>query len=138
MTQPFAARCQDAPVSPQIGEGLLDIVHRERLGEPRARAMLGRDLVAAAAGGEHERDVTRGQRVGDGEALLAAAQVDVEDRGVEAARLRIIAPALCPSNILPKVKFSTFLYGPSGYFTQAVISRNLFSVFTTQLELNRY
>lgn len=50
----------------------------------------------------------------------------------------IIAPALCPSNILPKVKFSTFLCGPSGYFTQAIISRNLFSVFTTQLELNRY
>jgi peroxin-6 len=26
----------------------------------------------------------------------------------------IIAPALCPSDILPKIKFSTFLYGPSG------------------------
>ncbi|KAF8650008.1 hypothetical protein HU200_064170 [Digitaria exilis] len=26
----------------------------------------------------------------------------------------IIAPALCPSDILPKVKFSTFIYGPSG------------------------
>jgi peroxin-6 len=26
----------------------------------------------------------------------------------------IIAPALCPSDILPKTKFSTFIYGPSG------------------------
>lgn len=26
----------------------------------------------------------------------------------------IIAPALCPSNVLPRIKFSTFLYGPSG------------------------
>jgi len=26
----------------------------------------------------------------------------------------IIAPALCPSDILPKIKFSTFIYGPSG------------------------
>uniref|UniRef100_A0A0E0KV92 Peroxisomal ATPase PEX6 n=1 Tax=Oryza punctata TaxID=4537 RepID=A0A0E0KV92_ORYPU len=33
----------------------------------------------------------------------------------------IIAPALCPSNILPKVKFSTFLYGPSGCGKRAVV-----------------
>jgi len=26
----------------------------------------------------------------------------------------IIAPALCPSDILTKIKFSTFIYGPSG------------------------
>lgn len=34
----------------------------------------------------------------------------------------IIAPALCPSNILPRIKFSTFLYGPSGYCTLIVVS----------------
>ncbi|XP_015692281.2 peroxisome biogenesis protein 6 [Oryza brachyantha] len=33
----------------------------------------------------------------------------------------IIAPALCPSNILPKVKFSTFLYGPSGCGKRTVV-----------------
>ena len=34
----------------------------------------------------------------------------------------IIAPALCPSNILPRIKFSTFLYGPSGYSNIAAVS----------------
>lgn len=33
----------------------------------------------------------------------------------------IIAPALCPSNILPKIKFSTFLYGPSGCGKRTVV-----------------
>uniref|UniRef100_A0A0D9ZQQ8 Peroxisomal ATPase PEX6 n=1 Tax=Oryza glumipatula TaxID=40148 RepID=A0A0D9ZQQ8_9ORYZ len=33
----------------------------------------------------------------------------------------IIAPAICPSNILPKVKFSTFLYGPSGCGKRTVV-----------------
>uniref|UniRef100_A0A3B6DJW6 Peroxisomal ATPase PEX6 n=1 Tax=Triticum aestivum TaxID=4565 RepID=A0A3B6DJW6_WHEAT len=33
----------------------------------------------------------------------------------------IIAPALCPSNILPRIKFSTFLYGPSGCGKRTVV-----------------
>ncbi|EES12865.1 hypothetical protein BDA96_06G237300 [Sorghum bicolor] len=33
----------------------------------------------------------------------------------------IIAPALCPSDILPKIKFSTFLYGPSGCGKRTVV-----------------
>ncbi|KAK3143703.1 hypothetical protein QOZ80_4AG0303840 [Eleusine coracana subsp. coracana] len=33
----------------------------------------------------------------------------------------IIAPALCPSDILPKTKFSTFIYGPSGCGKRTVI-----------------
>ncbi|KAL6843696.1 hypothetical protein ACP4OV_026267 [Aristida adscensionis] len=33
----------------------------------------------------------------------------------------IIAPALCPSAILPKIKFSTFLYGPSGCGKRTVV-----------------
>ena len=43
----------------------------------------------------------------------------------------IIAPALCPSNILPRIKFSTFLYGPSGYRNITAVSS--FSLFTTRL-----
>ncbi|RLM73074.1 peroxisome biogenesis protein 6 [Panicum miliaceum] len=33
----------------------------------------------------------------------------------------IIAPALCPSDILPKIKFSTFIYGPSGCGKRTVV-----------------
>ncbi|XP_047067960.1 peroxisome biogenesis protein 6-like [Lolium rigidum] len=33
----------------------------------------------------------------------------------------IITPALCPSNILPRIKFSTFLYGPSGCGKRTVV-----------------
>lgn len=33
----------------------------------------------------------------------------------------IIAPALCPSDILPRIKFSTFLYGPSGCGKRTVV-----------------
>uniref|UniRef100_A0A0D9W9I5 Peroxisomal ATPase PEX6 n=1 Tax=Leersia perrieri TaxID=77586 RepID=A0A0D9W9I5_9ORYZ len=33
----------------------------------------------------------------------------------------IIAPALCPSNILSKINFSTFLYGPSGCGKRTVV-----------------
>ncbi|KAL6652023.1 hypothetical protein ACP70R_010948 [Stipagrostis hirtigluma subsp. patula] len=33
----------------------------------------------------------------------------------------IIAPALCPSDILPKIKFSTFLFGPSGCGKRTVV-----------------
>ncbi|WVZ87148.1 hypothetical protein U9M48_033835 [Paspalum notatum var. saurae] len=33
----------------------------------------------------------------------------------------IIAPALCPSDVLPRIKFSTFLYGPSGCGKRTVV-----------------
>ncbi|ONM14442.1 Peroxisome biogenesis protein 6 [Zea mays] len=33
----------------------------------------------------------------------------------------VIAPALCPSDILPKIKFSTFLYGPPGCGKRTVV-----------------
>jgi peroxin-6 len=33
----------------------------------------------------------------------------------------IIAPALCPSDILPKTVFSTFIYGPSGQCTSVIV-----------------
>jgi peroxin-6 len=33
----------------------------------------------------------------------------------------IIAPTLCPSDILPKIKFSTFIYGPSGCGKRTVV-----------------
>ncbi|PAV92714.1 hypothetical protein WR25_13478 [Diploscapter pachys] len=53
----------------------------------RAIAEAAVDAVVAAASREHERNVACGERFGDGRALLTAAQVDVEDRSVDAAVL---------------------------------------------------
>jgi peroxin-6 len=55
--------------------------------------------------------------------IFAAYDVSVPLHGEIVEQLAsIIAPALCPSNILPRIKFSTFLYGPSGYCNITAVS----------------
>src|SRR3546814_13365012 len=58
---------------------------REGFAEQRAVAMRVGDRIGIAAAGENAGDSGLGEGIGDGPAPFAAAQVDVEDRGVDLA-----------------------------------------------------
>src|SRR4051812_18443761 len=71
----------------ELIERLLYCVERERLGEHRAIAPRVVDHVAGAAGGEEERNAACGEPFANGPALLAAAQMHVDNRGIDSTAL---------------------------------------------------